>query len=151
MYTSHPSHPHYSHSCVLCLIYKLWFMYVFDTSNIDSDSHYSTHPSCPLLNSVLCNLHPGTLALWPSTLQSTLILCSLFTQFDINPIYFRAPALGGYGWHIHIWMLRKEWLDYVENKRFRLLISSIFVWACIFGLHISILPWTIIWKFTGII
>src|SRR5882724_11638190 len=66
-------------------------------------------------------------------------------------LYFRAPDQGGYGQHMHIWMLRKEWLDYVENKKFRLLISSIFVWACIFGLHISILPWTIIWKFTGII
>jgi len=32
-------------------------------------------------------------------------------------VYFRAPALGGYGQHIHIWMLRKEWLDYVENKK----------------------------------
>jgi len=32
-------------------------------------------------------------------------------------VYCRAPALVGYGQHLHIWMLRKEWLDYVENKK----------------------------------
>ena len=32
-------------------------------------------------------------------------------------VYCRVPALGGYGQHLHIWMLGKEWLDYVENKK----------------------------------
>ena len=39
-----------------------------------------------------------------------------FPLFAFETGVFRAPALG-YGQHIHIWMLRKEWLDYVENKK----------------------------------
>ena len=56
-------------------------------------------------------------------------------------LYCRAPVTGGYGCHIHIWMLRKEWLGLYGGQKGWTLISSIF----------SILLWTIIWKFTGII
>jgi len=32
-------------------------------------------------------------------------------------LYLRAPALGGYGWNIHIWMLRKEWLGLCGDQK----------------------------------
>jgi len=64
-------------------------------------------------------LHTGrSLALYFPDIRPVLLLVILKHNFD--PVYCKAPALGGYGQYIHIWMLRPEWLDYMENKKFGL-------------------------------